>query len=233
MKILTWNCNGAFRRKYKAIEKLGADILVIQECEDPLRTTDENYKAWAKNYLWTGENKNRGLGVFVNEGIMISDLKWETDILKYFLSCRINDNFDLVAVWTTRNNSVTYRYIGQLWKYLQINKAKMTECIIIGDFNSNKIWDERKRTCNHSHVVSELSDIGISSLYHDYYNCNQGQEIHPTFYLQRKINKPYHIDYIFATAELVDKITNFEIGSRDEWLLISDHLPVLCDIINN
>jgi exonuclease III len=34
MKITTWNCNGAFRKKYHLLEDFGADILVIQECED-------------------------------------------------------------------------------------------------------------------------------------------------------------------------------------------------------
>lgn len=34
MKIVSWNANGKFREKYKAILELDADIYVIQECEN-------------------------------------------------------------------------------------------------------------------------------------------------------------------------------------------------------
>jgi len=39
MKIVVWNCNGAFRNKYHLLENMKADILVIQDCEDPSRST--------------------------------------------------------------------------------------------------------------------------------------------------------------------------------------------------
>lgn len=71
MKIITWNCNGAFRKKFHLIENLGADIVVIQECEDPSKAGGE-YQEWAHNHLWIGANKNKGLGVFVKKHI---DLK--------------------------------------------------------------------------------------------------------------------------------------------------------------
>lgn len=35
MRIVSWNCNGKFREKYRYLLKLQADILVIQECENP------------------------------------------------------------------------------------------------------------------------------------------------------------------------------------------------------
>ncbi len=38
MKIVTWNCNMAFRNKYKEISEYDADIYVICECEDPANT---------------------------------------------------------------------------------------------------------------------------------------------------------------------------------------------------
>lgn len=32
MKIVSWNCNGKFREKFSILQKLDADIYVVQEC---------------------------------------------------------------------------------------------------------------------------------------------------------------------------------------------------------
>lgn len=59
MKIITWNCNGAFRKKYEAISALDADVYIIQECEDPIQTKDQGYKDFASNYIWIGDTKKQ------------------------------------------------------------------------------------------------------------------------------------------------------------------------------
>lgn len=86
-----------------------------------------------------------------------------------------------------------------MWKYLQLHKDKLKDkkVIIAGDFNSNAICDKWDRWWNHSDVVKEFEELGIKSLYHHLTNEKQGKETKPTFYLQRKLEKPYHIDYIF------------------------------------
>lgn len=117
MKILSWNCNGAVRRKYDTLEKFDADILVIQECENPLFSNDKNYIAFAENHVWVGENKNRGLGIFAKPNISIEKLNWsnayEDHEVKKFLPVLINGKQKLVGVWTYYNNSPTFGYIGQ------------------------------------------------------------------------------------------------------------------------
>lgn len=35
MKIVSWNANCKFREKYEEVAKLGADIYVVQVCENP------------------------------------------------------------------------------------------------------------------------------------------------------------------------------------------------------
>lgn len=150
----------------------------------------------------------------------------ETNGTKFFISCRVENQFNLIGTWCHGANSPTFGYIGQLWKYIQINKQQFGQSIIAGDFNSNKIWDRWDRWWNHSDVVRELEEIGILSIYHKHFIENQGEETSPTFYLYRKNDKPYHIDYIFASDNLIDKILDFKIGCLDNFLEFSDHAPI-------
>ena len=247
MKIVTWNCNGALRNKTKELDALNADILVIQECEDPEQSTKE-YKNWAGNCLWIGKSKNKGVGVFARNGHHLKKqhwqgsyaikgikfphpaLSWNTEDLELFLPCKINDDINLLAVWTKAANSPSFGYMGQVWKFLQIHRAELEQeqTIILGDFNSNTIWDEPDRWWSHSDVVNELKHSGIRSLYHYQFNEEQGKETTPTFYMHRKTERPYHIDYTFLSQDLINK-SHLTIGALT-WLDTSDHLPLITDI---
>ena len=52
-----------------------------------------------------------------------------------------------------------------------------------------------------------------------------------TIYLHRNEAKPYHIDYVLASSDLLP-ICNFEIGKINDWLSISEHMPI-CLTINS
>lgn len=173
------------------------------------------------------DDENKGLGIFAKQEIELKELNWSNIYtnhkVKHFLPCRINNLTDLLAVWTHRNNSPNFGYIGQFWKYLQLNKDKMNETIIAGDFNSNAIWDQWDRWWNHSDVVADLKEIGLESIYHNFYNEKQGSEKIPTLYFQKNIAKLYHIDYIFLPINLKYKVKQFEIGEPKYWLKQNKH----------
>lgn len=230
LRVATWNCNGAFRKKWEAVDALDPDILVVQECEDPGRTTDNAYKAWASNYLWTGLTKNKGIGVFVRNGLTLSAVTLDYRPLQLFLPVMVNGVWPLLATWTMQANSPTFGYIGQLWKFLQAHKdfLRHPAAMLVGDLNSNAKWDVWDRWWNHSDVVKELADLGLQSHYHRHFEEAQGRESSPTFYMQRKVDKPYHIDYVFGGPEWA--IESVEVGQVSDWLHHSDHMPVVVDL---
>ena len=232
MKILTWNCNGAFRKKIEFLQQIEADIYIIQECENQQQSKGA-YEAWLPNLIWKGNNKNKGLGVFAREDYKLEQLYWEDFELELFLPIRVNDNFQLLAAWTKYANSPKFQYIGQLWKYLQLHEEliKVQPTLICGDLNSNAQWDVWDRWWNHSDVVNQLQAMNIHSLYHELSNEEQGKETLPTFFMNRNHEKNYHIDYLFCHRNLFSKNNSyFKIFDKYEWLNHSDHIPLLFEI---
>ena len=230
MQITTWNANGKFREKFQDIARLESDIYIIQECEDPNHAKGE-YKKWATNAAWIGKVKHKGLGIFARASIKLQRLEWIDNDIQSFLPVRINNQFNLIGVWT--KHSKEHRYIGQAWKYLQLHAERMAvgPVVFCGDFNSNKIWDKPHRNWNHSDVVRELASINIISLYHVKTGEEQGEESADTLYLQKNVEKPYHIDYAFCSRDLIDaKGILLNIGSHKDWLSLSDHMPVTFNI---
>ncbi|MFT7197863.1 MAG: endonuclease/exonuclease/phosphatase family metal-dependent hydrolase [Marinoscillum sp.] len=233
MRIFSWNCNGALRKKFHQIEPFDADIVIIQECEDPNQSKDEEYKKWANNHLWIGDNKNKGLSVFAKSTIQLDSLKWSNlyrgHPVKYFLPCLIDKKIQLLAVWAHQNKSPTFGYIGQIWKYLQINKNHFKDIIIAGDFNSNAILDKWDRWWNHTDVTKELAQASVKSAYHELKGEEQGKESNATFFLQRNLTKSYHIDYIYLNTRLLTPKATLNIGEQSKWIEISDHLPLILE----
>ena len=76
-------------------------------------------------------------------------------------------------------------------------------------------------------MVKKLEEKSIFSCYHLHHKQVQGKEQHPTFYLYKHKDKPYHLDYCFASTDMIDKIQTVEIGDYDFWKQYSDHVPVM------
>ncbi len=222
IRILSWNCNGRFREKLKLIERLNCDIFVIQECENPQKYESSHYGKFAKNGLWISDNESKGLGIFISEKHKISSLDWPSYCLRCFLPVCIDETFDLVGVWTKKP------YIEEFFVYQSINYDKINEdSILIGDFNSNAIWDKLHGERNHTAVVDKLSKKGLVSAYHYLSNECFGEEKTKSFYLWKKKNKGYHIDYCFVSPRRL-KSFNF---LDESFLNFSDHIPFIVEVL--
>lgn len=100
--------------------------------------------------------------------------------------------------------------------------------MFIGDFNSNTIWDYKKhRLGSYSCVVKQLESKGVFSTYLILHKQTHGAEEHPTFYLYRHKDKPYHNDYCFVSSEILGKLQSVAISEYDSWKKFSDHVPLI------
>jgi exonuclease III len=226
----------AFRKKADIILAYKPDILIVPECEHPDKLKFNTDTPKPTDMLWFGANKNKGLGIFSYSDFRFKLIKRHNAELKMIIPVAVSGPFafTLYAVWANNPNDPDGQYVTQVWKAIHHYKRLLTnrESILIGDFNSNTIWDKPRREGNHSTVIEHLGKKGIHSVYHKYFNQVQGKEQHPTLYMYRKKDKPYHIDYCFASGDIVNKLKSVEVGDYESWIKYSDHVPVIVTFID-
>jgi len=222
----------AFRRKANLLLALKPDIVIIPECEHPDKLKFESGIREPNDIFWFGNNQNKGLGVFSysNYKFQLNDShNPDYRTLLPLVASNKKISFTLFAIWANNPQDKGFEYVGQIWKalnfYDRLLKNKRT--MLIGDFNSNSIWDKPRREGNHSTVVDFLKAKGIYSTYHKFFKQKQGQEVHNTLFMYRHKDKSYHIDYCFASADLIKKLISVEVGEHSNWSKHSDHTPLI------
>ena len=141
----------------------------------------------------------------------------------YVIGIRYRANFSVSDLFGSIIDEIIYTknspFNEKIFPLLQHTKAD--EKVLINPDNNNRL------TINTSNIVLDINDIGIKSIYHTLDNIEHGKELIPTFYLQKKLDKKYHIDYIFSPIELINRTKIFNIGNFDKWKEISDHVPII------
>ena len=124
MKLLGWNCNGAFRRKYQALENFNADIWVVPESESPAYLLRHKSPLSSAQQLWCGQNQSKGLSVFAFNGCQISRADFFNPAYRHILPVNITtadkQKMLLIAVWASRvKDNSDWDYIGQLCHFME------------------------------------------------------------------------------------------------------------------
>ena len=232
MKIITWNCNMAYRKKAGLILKHRPDIVIVPECEHPDKLKFESGVTLPDDVFWFGNNQHKGLGVFSYNQYKFQISDTHNPDFRTVLPLKVINKkieFTLFAIWANNPKDKGFEYVGQIWKALHFYSGllKNKKTMLVGDFNSNTIWDKPKREGNYSTVVELLAKKGIHSTYHKFYDQTQGKEKHNTLFMYRHKDKDYHIDYCFASDDFIKKINNVEVGKHKDWSKHSDHAPVI------
>ena len=218
----------AFRKKQKNIlNNLNPDVLLVQECEQPNKFDEFFFP----HFLWTGDNKNKGLALFSKYKIENHTIKIDS---KWHLSFKIKDTH-FIGIWAMDDKiNPENRYIAQVWNTVNHYKSILNEKIIIfGDFNWNIIWDEKPSYPlkeDFQHLIDLFEEYDIVSSYHLKNQEEYGSETNPTLFMYRKENKPYHVDYIFVKNELLKNTWKLKIGNYKDWREYSDHMPLQLEL---
>lgn len=233
------------------------------DMEETKTDYDENHRKWsgdhkeAKNILGkVNKAKDRGIGVFWGKDIVISRFpdwkeKWKKESnFRYFVPHSVKsvdekfNPFTLITVWTKdviktdKNDRLAYvqkaHAAVDYYKSIGLLNGRV---ILIGDFNSNDIWNDRyPEEWKHSTLVKKLEQLGIK-------DCSSSfaeNEFNTYYYYHKK--KEYRVidDYCFASADLVKstKPITFTVPKSDEWKEkngikrwrgLSDHCPIIVD----
>lgn len=217
MRFVTWNCNGGpVSKKLPAANELQADILVIQECPE--------------HGLWFGDSPKRGLSVVAAAGIELLPLTPPAVLPRYVVPIQVTapEPFLLIAIWAMGDKGD--KYVRGLVRALNLCSELIAaqSTVILGDYNSNTFWDRKyPNDHNHSALVRNLGEMGLTSAYHEHLGVAHGSEPDPTFYLYRHEHRPYHLDYCFVPKTW--KIESATVGPYRDWRHLSDHMPLIVE----
>ena len=160
MKIVSWNCNCAFRNKYQLLPP--ADVLIVQESESPEFLQKHSVCLPFLRHLWVGKRAHKGLSIFCSEGTDVKIADFYNEAFEFVVPVEVQRKgrrFILWAVWTQAEGNDCYNgYVVTLTKaMIYYEKYLREDSLIIGDFNSNARWNEHfKREFNHDSLVAFL-----------------------------------------------------------------------------
>lgn len=226
MKIISWNCKKHYSSKARLLMTQKPDIVIVLECEkaELLNFETDSVKPNEDFIFYADPDNDRGVGVFSYSNFKIELLPIHNTSIKYVLPISVTNNefsFILIAVWTHEP------YTKQIWDGIKYYEDLLGgQIIIAGDFNSNSIWDKTNKRNSHTDLVKHLESKNIFSAYHHFSKEIQGKETTPTFHWYHHEDKPFHIDFCFASADLISKLTDFQVGHFKDWAKHSDHMPL-------
>jgi exodeoxyribonuclease-3 len=231
MRIVSWNCRQALRNKTGYLAGFDADVAVVAEAENLERLEKADLSAYPHR-VWQGDIAYKGLLVMSKVGLPLEVAPEYDRWLRLIVPVTVggSDPLTVLAVWTQKGDEGNCS--ADLLTAIDLYGDRLKQrAIVVGDFNSNAIWDERwSGSATHSMVVESLAEAGLTSLYHTQSGEAQGAETVQTLAFKGDPDKPFHIDFCFVSQDLVDQGAHLEIPRAQEWIGFSDHAPLVIDL---
>jgi len=231
VRLITWNCKGAFARKHATIASLKPDVPVLPEAAKMTGLSQVLGQAPVHSVQWVGENPRKGLAVVSYGDYSLAVHERHDPRLRWILPLDVRGptSFLLFAVWAMPDVG-SKRYIQCLFDACSTygDLLQSPRVVLAGDFNNNVVFDKPGRTMTFARLLDDFEAINIRSLYHLDRGCEHGKEPDPTFFLYHDVNEKHHIDFVFATPSMYRPGFSLSVGDHATWSKVSDHMPVVC-----
>lgn len=227
LRVVSWNCQMALDRKADRLLALSPDIAVVPECSDKARLDGLDRVGW------TGVNAIKGLAVFARPdlGAVVDECLDATR--EWYLPIALPSlGLNVLAAWSMHHRGgEAGPQRGRIHRTLEHYAGFLAggRTMLIGDLNDNITWDTPAYP-SFARVTSVLEDLGLTNLYVARSGEAVGAETFPTLFFLRHLDKPYFVDHAFVPRAWLPRVRAFEIGRPDDWLAVSDHMPLVLDL---
>lgn len=217
-----WNCADGLWAKRALLDRLDADLLVISEVR---RGDFERIAPGHAGALYTPSASARGLAVFSNAALRQRRFRVPGGAECY--NWVQVAGVDILCVWVKAQGDYAGPALAVVQHFLRNSRA--AQRLALGDFNLNPGLD-RGRNGRSTQLVAALAARGMRSLYHAATGEPMGAESRGTHHFTYNAARPFHIDYIFASAGL--GLVSFGMGEEAAWIGKGrgDHLPLWAEL---
>jgi len=215
-------------RKVAALRALGPDVAVVPECACPELLLRRAPDLGASSFAWQGDRPHKGLAVlaFPPWTADAAPLAHATGPSALPVLVRGPAPFRLVAVWAPGA-----RELGRALDVLD-GFVRGPRVVLAGDFNATLVRRGRAGP-RPTRLARRLGGLGFASAYHLVHGVEHGREDHATFFRRGRHRRPgrvHHSDLVFVGAGGGNRVRAVEVATGPEWLLASDHAPVLVEL---
>ncbi len=221
MRIVTWNCcRRGYANAIQALVPVRADLVFLQEVGRPANA--DPFVAWA------GTNPRQGVLVAtVNRTLAFAAARPKAS---KHAPIMVRGAFSFLAlnVWAQPTPSYVGHVNATLNRFRRILVGRA--CVIAGDFNSEGSHSAEDKP-HHARLVERLRDeFGVVSAYHARHGVAHGAEAHATYFHQRHLDEPWHIDFCFVPTNWTERLVEVDVLDGEPWLTLSDHRPLVVDV---
>lgn len=227
LRLVAWNCAGAFHHKVQALTAMEPDIAVLSEVSKKTSALVGN----DVSAVWTGTHEDYGLAVMGRNGWKIERVGpiVEERLFLPVRAVRGSVERHLVGVCVKKDGDYvapTLRAISTLSNFISEKAA-----VLAGDFNQSVWFDsKRKQEAHFAQVLNVLDHLNLVSAWHTFQEESPGAEAAPTYFHQRNRKQGFHIDYVFVPRNVT--VSAAVLGTYDEFVAtgLSDHVPLMVEL---